>query len=249
MNAGMLVKISLFLCCFSVRGYAQEIIQLLATEWPPFTSEKMDNRGIYAEIVSQAYEEMGVQVQYHFLPAKRVIRSVDGGQYVGAIAFFWNDEREKKFHFSEPIAQNDVVFFQLKTYAFDWKTTDDLQGIPIGGTLGYNTLRELKKLEAPDKEFYIHTLPSDMKNLELLILGRTKLFACGKEVGLELLREHFPAEVAASVTYHPKAFYSKSLHAVFSRKHDKSLALLESLNEGLKILRKTGRYQAILGGE
>lgn len=233
-----------FIC--SANSYSEETIRLTNGEWPPYTSEKLKYNGLLSHIVSSAFEEMEIKVEYEFFPWKRAMLYVENGEFSGSIAWSKNADREAIFDFSDPIGSSSIMFFHLKSYNFDWKTEDDLQGIDIGATLGYHKLKRLEALDVPGKNFHIFAFLTDLENLELLLKERIQIFACSKEVGINLIQSNFPPDVADRFTYHPKPFYSAPLRVIFRKNSKRSKQLIPLLNEGLKRLHENGKYNKIM---
>ena len=88
--------------------------------------------GINAIIVNAAFQKVNVDVSFEFFPPARVFETTKTGKVDGAVGWVWSEEREQWFYFSDPFLEGPLVFFHLKSYPFDWKTYDDLKGIPIG---------------------------------------------------------------------------------------------------------------------
>ena len=148
-NSLMCLVLTISCLFFSTTGFCQEpeTVRLTNGEWPPYLSEKSYKYGLYSHIVEEAFKIMGIKVEYGFFPWKRSFKLAENGDWDGSTVWAYSPEREKKFLFSEPIGHGCHVFFHLKDFKFDWQTEDDLQGIKIGGTIGYRYLVEIEKLK------------------------------------------------------------------------------------------------------
>ncbi|MCP4163105.1 MAG: transporter substrate-binding domain-containing protein [Deltaproteobacteria bacterium] len=201
---------------------------------------------VFTLILSRPLLKKWVEVEYEFYPAKRAQLYAEIGKTDGSIAYFHNKNREKKFYFSDSIGKDNIMFFHLKSYKFDFKTKDDLKEINIGGTLGYNTLKKLEDLNASGNKFKIYVKNTDLDNLRLLVKGIVHVFPCSREVGLHLIRSNFSSKIVKKIIYHPKKFYSKSLYALFPKRSKRSKNLISILNEGLKRIHKNGKYNQLM---
>jgi polar amino acid transport system substrate-binding protein len=158
----------LFICLFSTYAHGQETIRLSISEWPPFLSNTLTDNGLYAHIVEIAFAEMGVGVEYNFQPGKRALLSAEQGKYDGTIAAS-NSERQAKFYFSDPVADDCNVFFYLKKTNFKWQNENDLMNYIIGAPLGYHCLNKLEEIKKKGIELKIESVVSDIQLFHMLV--------------------------------------------------------------------------------
>jgi polar amino acid transport system substrate-binding protein len=60
------------------------------------------------------------------------------GRVDGTFLWFASEERAIEFHISDPVVNIEYLFFFLKTSNFSWQTMEDLRGLQIGATDGYD---------------------------------------------------------------------------------------------------------------
>ena len=229
-----------------LNSQAQETVRLAVGEWQPYITEKVEGKGLLSQIVSAAYKEVGVKVEYHFFSWKRAMFYVEKGSYDGSIGWVKSTEREKRVDYSDPIGETASVFFHLKTLPFHWDDSDDLQGYDISATYGYYELEKLRGLVEPGKDYRIQSHNTELDSLKLLLNKRVDLFLCSRAVGLSLLRSNFTPAQAAQVTYHPQPFFTENVHAIFNKQSAKSQRLKELLNTGLQVIRDNGKFDALI---
>jgi len=128
----------LILFGISATGNAEETIRLASGEWPPYQSENLRHCGVASRIVTEAFALGGVRVEYGYFPWNRSLNIAKRGKWDGTFLWFDTPERRKDFHISDSVVDIQYVFFHLKSYPFEWSTIEDLKGIRIGGTLGYD---------------------------------------------------------------------------------------------------------------
>lgn len=215
---------------------AAEEVVLTNGEWPPYLGEREPDYGIASRLVSAAFAQEGVKVRYVFLPWRRAYLEAEGGKYQGSVVWSYEKERGEVFHFSDTLFEGRSVFFHLKKSSFDWKTFDDLLQYRVGGTVGYTY--EFEK----NPRIKVERADSDLDNFKKLLVGRFDIFPSDIKVGYAVLRGNLPAEDAAQITHHPRAYNVVTYHLILSKKHPDGARLLATFNRGLKKLRESGRH-------
>jgi len=213
-------------------------VTLANGEWPPYQSRHLKYAGIASRIVQAAFAEQGIKVKYVFLPWKRAYYMARKGMLDGTFVWRESFERVQDFWFSDPIFTGRTVFFHLKEKPFDWRRLNDLKGMTVGETLGY----EYVPLDRARRQGLIRVerAPTDRQNLEKLIRGRIDLFPSDLDVGLQLIQTHLSPEQAARLTWSKKPLEIVGYHLMMTRQSPRSPALLKKFNLGLAHLRKKG---------
>lgn len=229
---------------FLGNGFAEETIRLTTGDWYPFVSESLKDKGIFSRIVTESLAIEGINVEYTFFPWERAYDSAKFGDYDGSSCYSWTKEREKYFYYSEPMYIEKDVFFHLKSYKFDWNTFDDLKGIAIGGTIGYDYGPKFQEGEKSGK-LDVQRVPTDEQNFRKLLNNRIKLFINSFEAGYGNIHQNFKQK-AHLITYHPKPSLTSNYYLILSKKHDKNKRILALFNKGLKQLKESGKYDQYL---
>jgi len=220
-------------------------ITLTNGEWPPYLGQQLPHYGVASRIVAEAFALEGVEVHWEFYPWARALQMAERGQRAGTAVWRHSPERERTFFISEPVVESGYHFFHRKDRAFAWQKLDDLQGLRVGGTLGYYYGEPFQQAER-DKRLQVHRLPSDEMGFRLLLAGRLDVFPMDKVVGFAMLHEHFSAAERAQLSVHPKALRSDPLHLLLSRAVPGNAELMVRFNRGLAQLRKSGKVAQYL---
>ena len=87
----------------------------------------MKHDGFINHIITEAFQEAGVTVEYISLPWQEII-SPEGAAKYDAISYAnFNRERTQFFYHSDPISTQNLVFFARKALNFsEWQTFDEL---------------------------------------------------------------------------------------------------------------------------
>lgn len=226
-------------------GQATDKVRLTLVEYAPLMGEKMKGYGIEAAIVTAAFEEIGLNVEYAVLPVAGAYKSAKNGIYDGIVGFVWSEEREKSFYYSEPIFQAPLLLFHLKSYRFDWHAIDDLKGITIGVTAkNYYGPEFHKALEAG--KLTVDEASKDAIQFDKLLRRRIKVFPMNRYTGYYMIQGKFSPEQAALFTHHPRPLKESVYHVLFSRAVKENGARVEKFNQGLRLIKESGKYDGII---
>jgi len=230
-----------FLLAFFLNILAEEIL-IATSEWPPY--EYTDNNSIIGsdvEIVLAAFEKVGVKnVKVEMFPWKRCVAMAQNKEVTAIFSLGKNPEREEYLYFpKEPINLSENVFFYRKGENFKYNNNlEDLKGLTIGVTAGYNYGKEF--MESP--LFKLEATIKDELSFKKLVNNRIDMFVCDKLVAIYLLKS---LDLINQVDYLPTPLSKINMFLGFS-KTEKSKELLEKFEKGLSIIKKDGTYDKIM---
>ncbi len=226
-------------------GHAGETIRLTNGEWPPYLSEHLEHRGVASRVVTEAFKEAGISVIYGFFIWKRSLDQSRAGRWDGSVVWRRTPEREKHFWFSDPVMSETTVFFHLNTRAFDWKSMDDLKGIPIGTTIGYDYGDKFRAAEK-DGMLLVEYTEKDELNFRKLLKRKIDLFPNDFLPGYATLCRNFSPSQIQRITHHSRPLKSGPLHLILSKRLEGNQGIMERFNAGLARLKADGRHAKIL---
>lgn len=91
---------------------AQQKVTILTGEWPPYVSETIMGYGEAAKIVTETFKRAGMEVEYEFMPWKRVFQLTEEGAYPMSFPWVRTEARESKVDFSDrPVMAAEFVAF------------------------------------------------------------------------------------------------------------------------------------------
>ncbi|MFB9189134.1 substrate-binding periplasmic protein [Vibrio ostreicida] len=213
-----------------------KVIEIVAGEWPPFIGEELEGFGQVGQTIKNVFSVQGYQVEFHFLPWKRAYKKASAGEYAATAVWMFTQERTEHFMYSDPVAQEQFVFFHLKEEPFEWQSLADIQGKHLGGGLGYSYGNELDNMLSGN-QISMNRVEGPEKAFQLLKYRRVELVPEEKNIGLFTLNR-LPLETQALITYHPKPFLINNSYLMFSKAHPDGKKLLEIFNKGLKRINK-----------
>lgn len=224
---------------------AAEPLRLTNGEWPPYLGERLPHHGVASRIVAEAFALQGIEVQWEFHPWARSLKLAEQGQRDGSAVWLYNAERAQRFHISDPVVESGYYLFHRKSRAFDWREIDDLRGLRIAGTRGYDYGAAFQQAEAAG-ELQVTRMTSDEQGFRQLLAGRVELFPMDKVVGFDMLYQHFSAADRARLSFHPIPLRSDSLHLLLSREVPGNAERIARFNRGLAQLRDSGKVAQYL---
>lgn len=229
----------------SLPGQANETLRLAVFDYPPFLANQEDGYGLEPAIVTAAFQQQGIKVEYSFLPPARALRMARNGDFDGTLGWVQSKERAESFFYSDPVAKAPLVFFHLKELAFNWQDYDDLEGMTLGTVIYYHYGESFQ--ESLDSErFEVEPAPEDELNLRKLLRKRIDLTPINLHVGYHLIEKHFDPETRSRFTHHPLPLKTSEHHLLLPRSLEESADRLETFNKGLRKIRESGEYRRIL---
>jgi len=225
--------------------HAGETIRLASGEWAPYQSENLKHSGVASRIVEEAFAISGIQVKFGYFPWNRSLNLVKKGKWDGTFLWFDTAERRKDFFISEPVVDIQYVFFHLNSYEFDWKKIEDLKGVKIGGTVGYNYGKAFQEAEKAQMISVVR-IDSDGQNFKKLLKGRIDIFPNDLDAGLEIIHKNFSPEQQKKFTYHRTPTRAAPHHLLLSKKVKTNEKMIELFNKGMKQLKEAGKIELYL---
>ncbi|WP_019615688.1 substrate-binding periplasmic protein [Psychromonas ossibalaenae] len=221
---------------FSPNLLAQKIT-LANGEWAPYLSKDLKQYGYIAHIVSEAFAEEGIEVEYVFLPWKRGYEQAKEGKYDGTLIWGFSEERAADFLYSDVVAVLGTGLFVQKGKNIEWNEMKDISKYNIGGVLGYAYGTE--NLEASGA-MKIKRISSDEANFKKLASGRLDIVLENGDVGLEIVTR---LGLNDKVSLLPKLLTSRDYSVIISKNTKNAQVLVDAFNRGFQKLKADGRYQ------
>lgn len=229
------------LLCVSPQVMAEvETITLTANEWPPYTSDHIEGGGLVVELITAAFAEEGIRTQYQIMPWARAIASVESRE-ANAVAAWDSAERREIFHFSDRLLFNNMVLVKRDNNPVYWNTLDDLKPysfVLVRGAVSLETIDQASDF----KKSYVTT---EETAIDLVIKGRADLTIRDKGV-VEYLIQQKPERFAGRIDFSGKTLGRNALHLVVSKQHPRASLIITSFNRGLKKIKHSGQYQALM---
>lgn len=232
------------LVLFSQALFAAQTIRISTGHWPPYLNEASPDNGFLAEIIRESFANEGIEVEFSFLPWSRALAMVKTEKYQASAVWSCTASRSPDFLYSAQILPYQYVFYHRSEDDFDWDSLAGLGGEKIGLTQDYSYGETLRgAIESGLVRADVTT--SDLANFKKLLLGRIDLFPMDPVVGEAMIRNQFASQ-ASRLTFHPKPLRNAFYHLLFAKKSPDAPDLKRAFDQGLRTLRESGRYEAIV---
>lgn len=236
----MLVAITTGSVMLSAAWAADPVLINFDAENAPFMFGKEGKaHGVYPQIIAAAFATMKVDVKLEPKPWKRALAEIDeskGG--VGGI--YKNDERAKKYDFSEPIlAENTAVFYNKKK-PIDFKTVADLHGYTVGVIRGWSYGDDFDAARKAGK-ISVEENVSDAANLKKLDAGNLDAVLAIEESGKAAIAATKLGTIEQGKIY----LASNKAHLAFNKSANKT-DLLANFSKTIAAMKKDGSLDKIV---
>ncbi|MGV8836413.1 substrate-binding periplasmic protein [Cellvibrio sp.] len=219
-------------------------ITIATGEYPPWTGSALPHDGYVNHIITEAFANQGVKVDFVYQPWKRAFEEARQGKFDATSYWYESTERRESMLFSDLLITNRTVFFQRRNEAeIHWKTLSDLSQYRMSATLGFTYTEDFYR--AIDSNIISPIMvPSDVQNLKLLMAKRTDIFAtdemCGFYMAAQLSIDPRKLKVVEPALVSPKGYL------LASKTNPDSVLIIDTFNRGLRAMKANGTYQAIL---
>jgi polar amino acid transport system substrate-binding protein len=213
---------------------------LAATEYPPYTSEALEQGGPMSQIAIAALQHAGYGVRLRFLPWARALRLAEQGEVDGLLAVWHSPERERSFWFSRPVVSNRLVLCGREAHMprrFDGFAA--LHDYTLGVVRGY-----AKPAGLDAANLTVEEATDDLQNLRKLVADRVDLVLIDGRVERFLVSRHMPESAPALRCLQPPV-QEPPLYLVVSRRVPDGQDVMQAFDAQLATMVRDGEYAAI----
>lgn len=226
-----------------VKTIEQPSVNITLGEWPPFITESQQHNGFVTHLIHDVLSEAGYTPAFAFYPWTRAYKTAALGRANATAVWMYKAEREQDFYYSEPVLNEEFVFFHLKASNFEWSEIADLSQYKLGGILSSSYGKAFDDALKQGK-INIDLAPNNQVAFLKLLAGRIDALPLEKSVGLASIREQFTPEQQALITFHPKRLLENHSFLLVSKALEDSPQIIKDFNKVLAKYRQDGRYQA-----
>lgn len=211
-------------------------------DWAPYSTVSVDRRGVTGlspDLVSAAFATQGVQVRFQSLPFARCMLHAQRGVIAGC----FNATRTQDIHdqycwHPTPLFTEELAIFGPMT-APETLTRAQMAGKRLGVTLGYTYPSEWMQ----DPRIIRVSAASDDNLLKMLVAGRVDYILLNTMPGWERIAR-MPAvqgRIKRVAVVRQDGFW-----VAFSKQHPEGQRLCAQFEQGLQVLRASGRYEQMM---
>ncbi|GGW93408.1 substrate-binding periplasmic protein [Alteromonas halophila] len=217
-------------------------LKIATTEYAPYTSTDMEHNGYINHIISRAFLETGVIVEFTSMSWEDAIEAASSGEYDAVSYGNFVRSREDEFWHSDPISAENLVFYVNKSSGPKrWSSLSELKEYKMGVTEQYlysDELADYIKNTSTTK-----TYESDNANLEALIEGETDIFPIDELTGWYLLQQNFSSGEREEVSLLEPRISTVTTHLLVPKGKGDDRLVLALFNKGLEQLTLQGEMK------
>ncbi len=230
--------------------FAEEELPLATGEWPPYTSEKLEEYGFLTILITTIVQEMGMTPKYTFYPWKRCEMATLDGDVFGTFPYAKTEIRQQDFNFSDLILKNRTLFFYHKKHLAKKPIVNslrDLKQYRMGGALGYDYIPVFK--EAGLNIRYAYTDELTLKNM---YRDRLDIAVWDSLLGWHLIQKLYPDEkdvfgtLENSLETVAPSLKEGHSYMMISRNYPNYKQLQDKFNQAFLRIKEKGIYHKIL---
>ncbi len=222
-----------------------QTVRISTGEWGPFVSESLNHYGIAPQIITAAFNKVGLKTEYLFYPWTRAMKEAEDQRSDLTGIWFFNDERSERFDYSDNVLSSTNIFFYNKKNPFDWSDFESFPRSKVGVTRGYSYSAQFD--EAVEEGLVdVEKTENDELNFRKLLRGRIDAFVMAELVGFDMLKQKFSAADQEKISTHPNKVSSAPLHLLSAKGNAKGKELIGKFNKGMALLKQSGELDAIL---
>ncbi|WP_415912090.1 transporter substrate-binding domain-containing protein [Neptuniibacter sp. QD37_11] len=222
-------------------GIANQTVQLYTVDYPPYSliDEKGAISGIDVEVTQAAFAAVGINADIQTAPWKRILKSIRHGRMAGTVTCSKRAGRDQFILFSDVLSEaNQSAVMRLDRSDDDIVNFEDLREVSVSVVDGWGIQKELQQAGiahsvVPDVDSGIRSLiyrnVDVFYNAGLVTNYRARKLGLQDEIKIKRL----------------KGMHSTQYHLCLSKAYPKAEVLLEKFNEGLRLIKSNGQYQAI----
>lgn len=223
--------------------HAQDRITLVGEDdWYPYAAERQGQaRGLAVDIITAAYQTVGVEVSFKTMPYARCMAQVKAGQELGCFDSAPDSQLLADYLFHQtPLFSATIGIYAPASSTERELTPAHLRGRTVGFTNGYTYGNAVEG----DITIQRDVARTDLLNLRKLLLGRTQYSLVYTRV-VDHLQAHYPQEFVGKLKQVGVAL-NTDLFVTFSRRRPESVRFAKLLDQGIKNLQKDQRYTQIV---
>ena len=243
-----IVIVCIFIVFCTQNAFAQECKQLRiasgANAWVPISylnSETQEFEGIAFDLINAISQKLNLPIEVKKVPWKRMLKYLEDGTLDMGVAIYWNQERNKKYLYTEPYFINEIRVYVKKGREFPFYQLDDLIGrkgiVPDGGSFG-EEFDSFAKKHALD----LYRVQRKEQLAGLVLAERGDYFVQAYLDGVAYLKNY---DLQDDIVPLPHPLATTNVHFAISRQSP-CKQFLPQINQSIEALKRDGVLERIV---
>lgn len=238
----------------------QKINLLTADDYAPFTDRKSPNGGLVTEVVQAAMEQAAPEEGFaiHWVNDWSAHLEPLLSNALLDLGFPWlrpdcegnpSQYRCENFHFSDPMFEMLILLFTDTTRQIRFTQDSDIEGKTLCRPAGYYThdLEKDGRNWLTDSKITLEQPDSVADCFAMLMNGEVDAVALNEFTGRTAIKDlNLTGRVSVA---QGKPLSIEGLHVVVHKSHPQALAMLDTINTGLREIKANGTYQQIIDSQ
>lgn len=223
-----------------------ETLRVRADSWMPFNGEPTGEKpGYVVELLREIFEPQGIKIDYRIMPWAAAVKAAEAGEIDGIIGAN-PKEAINLVTGAESIAEPRFALFARSTSSWKYESLRSLHDVKLGAIEGYHYWESLdgylKKAQPPAMKLYSGDTPL-VEGIADLSSGKIDVLVESVVVFYWAMKSSGRSATDFRITYSQQSdpLYVAFAATVRGRKY------AQLFDEGIRELKKTERFQAILG--
>lgn len=227
---------------FTVPAVAEPVRLVTGDDLPPYTGQSLPQYGMLTEIVLRAFDVAGVKTSLHWAPWKRGYEMTKIGEYDATFPYARKPEREKEYLYSDLVYGGVRAVYARPGSRIDPERNESFHGKTYCAPAGFIIYPRMEELLNQGR-ITIQRPFTLTACARMMALGRVDFFITDSVAGDEVLRQ---ANVGSAAVRLEKPFDRAEFYLIVPRNRPGAQALVADFNTGLKRVKASGEYTAIV---
>lgn len=218
-------------------------LTVCAAPWEPHIDPSEQDNGWLWKVTREAFALQGYDSELRLMVWARAMLEVEQASCDALASAYYSPDRSRWGEYSEPVFFARTVLLKRKDNPITFNRLEDLEPYSIGVQAGAYAN------EAFERAGFLHKvkLPAPVQGIQMVYLRRLDLQAYDERPLWHLvdqLEVQYPG-IGEALEVLPRPLSENSIHLVVSKKHPQHRRLIRAFNEGIRQLKRSGRFDRI----
>ena len=218
-----------------------QMITVVADEWPPFSGEKLHNKGISLDVITAVLKRAGYDVKAEVLPWARIMDGARSGEHDIVGSLFHDPELEQFMTYGDAYFETEVKFVQRKGGKLSYTTLDALRPHSIVVGDGFLYADDFDRADYLNKIVVITAL----QGVRMVAYDRADLTLDSADVIRHAIKTEAP-DLGERVEFLSNPLATREVRMAVRNNLPGKDKLIAAFNRTLKAMRADGSLAALL---
>lgn len=218
-----------------------QMITVVADEWPPFSGDKLHQKGISLDVITAALKRAGYDVKAEILPWARIMDGARSGKHDVVGSLFYDPELAEFMTYGDAYFETEVKFVQRKGSDYQYTDLDSLRPHSIVVGDGFLYADEFDRADYLNKI----VVTTALQGVRMVAHDRADLTLDSADVIEHAIRTEDPA-LAERIEFVSNPLAIREIRMAVRNDLPGKDKLVADFNRTLKAMREDGSLDALL---